>query len=172
METYLEISPRGTAKTWRLINAARNWIIDDGPFVCGSKKRRVAVIHGSRNEQDHIVNNFSNSLKRLHNKGDVILWTKDFVEDPKKVYRHFYDEFDYLSVDEVVPRVGDYYVTTARFLRERETVKDDIIFKIFELAGRIITYPCLDCTVLKTEELKKSLTEEQYNREILGMWYK
>lgn len=112
---YLDISPRQTGKTERLIQRAKPYL-DAGRRVC------FVTVEGL----------IEDMRRRL--PGALIL--KDGEELPNDENTDdavwFYDEFDWL--DSTVIRSGAYYATTPKFIREAglHTADTDLLLRLIE----------------------------------------
>lgn len=146
---YLEISPRQSGKTTRLINAALSYVHD-------SKSSVAIVILRCGRIADNYRKQYSQTLreseaKRLHFVSTIPEMGK-IINGPhmagKRVVR-FWDEFDSLPEDQLLISKIDYYATTPHHLRDAQDVLDHFIGikrdKLLELVamseGRIINYP-------------------------------
>ncbi|MEX6717487.1 hypothetical protein AB2C92_07130 [Pseudomonas aeruginosa] len=115
---YLDISPRQTGKTSRLIDRARALLTND-QRVC------FVTVEGMKNEVQRalpraLVLADGDTFPQGENP-DASVW--------------FYDEFDWLESVKVRP--GAYYATTPRFLRRlgEASPENDILLRIVESAG-------------------------------------
>ncbi len=115
---YLDISPRQTGKTSRLIERARA-LLDENQRVC------FVTSKGMKREAQQ-------ALPRA-----LVLADGDPFppgENPA-AFVSFYDEFDWLEAVEV--RSGAYYATTPRFLRRlgEASPGSDVLLRLIEAAG-------------------------------------
>lgn len=115
---YLDLSPRQTGKTTRLIELARKLLESGTPvrFVCvpGMKDDIESQLPGA------IVLADGEPFPDAHDP-EVGVW--------------FYDEFDWLKSTQV--REGGYYASTARFVRRlgEASIEDDTLLQLIEAAG-------------------------------------
>lgn len=116
--TYLDISPRQTGKTTRLIELARK-LLEAGSLV------RFVCLPGMK---DDIARQLPGAL--VMEDGEPL--PKD--HDPAAGV-WFYDEFDWLKSTQV--REGGYYATTARFVRKlgEADVENDVLLQLIQAAG-------------------------------------
>ncbi|WP_454255189.1 hypothetical protein [Pseudomonas sp. Marseille-Q8238] len=115
---YLEISPRQTGKTSRLIETARRLLAAGTAvrFVClkGMKADIQRQLPGALVMED-------GEPFPLDHEPDTGAW--------------FYDEFDWLKSTQV--RKGGYYATTARFVRQlgEASADNDVLLQLIQAAG-------------------------------------
>lgn len=115
---YLDISPRQTGKTTRLIERARV-LLEAGTlvrFVCspGMREYIAPQLPGALVIED------GEPFPKGHDP-DAGVW--------------FYDEFDWLKSTQV--REGGYYATTARFVRKlgEASADSDVLLQLIQAAG-------------------------------------
>ncbi|WP_431482113.1 hypothetical protein [Pseudomonas gorinensis] len=115
---YLDISPRMTGKTARLVKLAQAQL-DLGRKVCFVTIRGVVP-----------------EIQKVLPHALVVEDGKPFPAGLNAdAYTWFYDEFDWLKNVKVRP--GGYYATTARFLRKLGdcSSKDDTLLQLIQAAG-------------------------------------
>ncbi|MNJ23378.1 hypothetical protein D3C77_177630 [compost metagenome] len=153
---YLDISPRQTGKTERLIRLAQEHL---------EVGRRVYFV-----TFDGLVQEIARRLP-----GATVLSDTDdqssFGDESNAVW--FYDEFDWLKSTNI--RQNGYYATTARFLRTlgEASTENDLLLRLIELNGRQFTrhfWPFeMDDIV---QEARLAHSEEEFRRLYLGDIYK
>lgn len=169
METYVEISGRGTGKTWRLKQEVNHWIntswLDD---------TQLAVIYTPSHSQEEFVfeDKYNGGLDArvfINKEPDT-----EYLQKLNRYYtiRYFYNEFDHL--DNVKIERGNYYVTSPRFLRDIKTFanEDDTLYKVLRLNnGKYVQYSqwCLYPGFI--DHAREELSHEQYCLEILAQFY-
>lgn len=116
---YLEISPRQTGKTQRLIQFAK-CCMGTGKKVCFNTLKGMKV---------EIQAQLPGAL--------VLADDESFpeAENPAEYY-WFFDEFDWLEHAQLLP--GAFYATTPRFVREVGThpTENDLLLRLLKVAGR------------------------------------
>lgn len=115
---YLDISPRQTGKTTRLVKLAQEQL-ERGQEVCFVTQKGL-----------------KSYAKRALPGALVLADTEPFpVGLDSDEHTWFYDEFDWLRNVQV--RQGGYYATTARFARKlgEGSAQDDILLQLIQAAG-------------------------------------
>ncbi|APC15098.1 hypothetical protein BLL42_04960 [Pseudomonas frederiksbergensis] len=115
---YLDISPRQTGKTSRLVKLA-NQLSADGHLVV--YVAIPALVNGLREQMPHVT---------VLADGARLL---DSVDPLKAIW--FYDEFDWLTSTEI--RQGGYYATTAQRVRTLgvDNPDNDLLMRLLEANG-------------------------------------
>lgn len=115
---YLDISPRQTGKTSRLIERARALLEHD---------QRVCFVTSKLMKRE---------VQQALPRALVLADSDPFPQGENPTASvWFYDEFDWLEAVEVRP--GAYYATTPRFLRRlgEASPDDDVLLRLIEAAG-------------------------------------
>ncbi|WP_448680229.1 hypothetical protein [Pseudomonas nicosulfuronedens] len=116
---YLEISPRQSGKTARLIKKAA---------TLSQQGHTVVYVTSCLDEER------KNALRRVgvivHKDGEPL---PEHLDEDRAVW--FYDEFDWLK--SITVRMGGYYATTAKRLRDPavDTADDDILLALLKANG-------------------------------------
>ncbi|MFV2945252.1 hypothetical protein [Pseudomonas japonica] len=149
---YLEISPRQTGKTERLITLAQGRQ-DAGRNVCFTTRQKEEI------------------QRRL--PGALVLGPKGRFPaslNPDD-YDWFFDEFDWLKTAEFVD--GGFYSTTPRFLRAvGADPAGDLLLELLQASGNVLTrnYWSFDMAdVLR--EARGAYSESEFRRFYLGEFY-
>lgn len=110
---YLDISPRQTGKTERLVQCAK-------PYLAAGRNVRFVTHYG-------LVEDMQRRLP-----GARILPNSEALLDDTDDSVWFYDEFDWLDSTKVRP--GAYYATTPKFLRTLgvDTAENDLLLRLIE----------------------------------------
>lgn len=150
---HLEISPRQTGKTERLIQRAK-------PYLVAGKKVCFVTLNG-------LVEDMRRRLP-----GAVILEDGEDVPCGEDAI-WFYDEFDWLNSTRI--RAGAFYATTPRFQRTAgvHTAENDLLLRLIEANNRHFcryTWPTHMPDIL--EEARASHSPEEFRLLYLGEFLK
>lgn len=154
---YLEISPRGSGKTWRLVNHADKLLNDT---VCGH-----ICVFGPNEKGSEIIKR--RLLDRGHREDRILTtWSDNSIQN-------YFDEFD-RSESKFLDKSG-YYVTTASKMR-KIGVEDsgDFLLQLLGLNHFCYSSYCYPSMLLDNhllEESKKSMPKEQFDREFLNIFW-
>jgi thymidine kinase len=150
---YLEISPRQTGKTTRLVQAATDWInknLENHAIICtvnNSAKKHVQYLINI-----YLINNHRIKVITQH---ESITYLKNL--------KWFYDEFDHFEKKNllIIDETG-YYVTTPKFIRN-EIKSDDLLMNLLKTKNGEYERYERDKTLLDFWEFDKELqlTEEK-----------
>jgi hypothetical protein len=191
----LELSPRQTGKSTRLLEAVKKWLDED-------KNHNAIVIsanlQSSKTLQKQFELLFNINLKSL----DSVVYENDEIKIIKKekikrlefisntefsnnenhikfafflseYHKLFYDEFD-LYINNIILNKEYYYSSTPLKLRElsNENMKNDKLLNLIKIHNwKIIKYN-KDYTLDSLRQLKFILSDEQYQTEVLGNYLK
>ncbi|WP_027912636.1 hypothetical protein [Pseudomonas sp. URIL14HWK12:I7] len=153
---YLEISPRQTGKTERLVRHAKS---------CLAAGKRVCFVTLQGSVEDI-----------RHRLPGAFIWGNDEEvpcrEDDEGVI-WFYDEFDWLDSTKI--HAGAYYATTPKFLRTlgEQTAENDLLLGLIEANDRQFcryTWPVDLSDILK--ETRASYSPEEFRLLYLGEFLK
>ena len=114
---YLEISARRSGKTYRMIKEIEKQIF---------KGHKIVVVYPNFNMAKHLLPDY---LQNCPYVSTVVAHTRNMVREIDNVERKkwFFEEFDFLTENRVIPIIKDgYYCTTVSGLR---TVRDISLWK-------------------------------------------
>lgn len=123
---YLEISPRGAGKTYRLIQAAQNWL--------NQSSENKAIIYCIAPER----------MKKLFPiKAEFLSYDSNALRGISPKVKRFFDDFDFFNdvLLELEIRETDFFVTSPAKIRTVEDIRtakdanDDFLLKLLKLSG-------------------------------------
>jgi hypothetical protein len=161
-KVYLEISPRGTGKTHRLIKSAIQYLEENS-------KNKVNIVSPSNRNAIRIKKQIGEYFKNR------VFTNENMISDMETYIKCFYDEFDFNSNLKEVDCWG-YYCTTPRFIRNLDNLdKNDFLIKLIKATnGLIHNYSylhVLDDHFISDIIKEKDRTNKQFQTEYLGKWY-
>ena len=119
MRFYLEISPRQSGKTTRLVKDVKKFIIDTvgTAIIIGARNNNLKDLKEKFTEREQRFIKFISSSQfnlELYNKIE-----KEKEKENNHEVKYYFDEFDFFRKESLFLLSRDcYYVTTPKFLRE------------------------------------------------------
>ena len=141
---YLEVSPRRSGKTTRLVNHMCEYIDRTGKYVY--------FMSGNYSMTYYIIRNYI--PKKYHEYIKDIPLNLEELEN----LRYYYDEPDLIK-DLVLNLNNAYYVGTPRGTT-------GALYKVYEYKKEYKKY----ASYTDLKHIREHVTEKTYNREVLGLW--
>lgn len=167
-EIYLEISPRASGKTYRLLQAVNKWL--------NLSEYNIAFIYTPSGDR---LKEISDYQKLIEEKNKKRVYINQFEWKSFSYFitiRQFWDEFDY-NKDFYIGGTNNYhyYTTTAAYVRDLKKIdtKNDKIYKVLKNTNfKYVSYFPIHNINSYLEAFETDKVQDFYKLEFLNQFYR